>query len=75
MYSFNLQKLTAAKLGTGFVLVKSDIGGNIDRLAKRAAVKPEVYYPDIYQIIRDEVNDNQHTHASSCTKGLLWLKR
>lgn len=63
------------KLGTGFGLVKSDVGGNIDRLATRAATLPDLYNPDIFQIIRDEVTKGTHTESTSCTKGLLWLKR
>ncbi|KAH7619947.1 hypothetical protein Ndes2526B_g05192 [Nannochloris sp. 'desiccata'] len=63
------------KLGTGFGLVKSDVGGNIDRLATRAATQPDLYNPDIFQILRDEVIQGTHVESSSCTKGLLWLKR
>lgn len=67
--------LLAGKLGTGFSLVKMDVGGNIDRLADRAATNPEAYNPDIFQIIRDEVKEGTQGGTSSCTKGLLWLKR
>lgn len=65
----------AEKLGTGFALVKSDVGGNIDRLATRAATSPTAYDLDIFQILRDEVAQGSNTSSSSCTKGLLWLKR
>ena len=65
----------AAKLGTGFGLVKSDVGGNIDRLATRAATQPDRYNPDIFQIVNDEVQEGTQNGSSSCTKGLLWLKR
>lgn len=68
-------KPSAEKLGTGFAIVKSDVGGNIDRLATRAATNPTSYQPDIFQILRDEVASGEHTGSSSCTKGLLWLKR
>lgn len=62
-------------MGTGFALVKSDVGGNIDRLADKAATQPDIYNPDIYQMIKDEVQQGVHMESSSCTKGLLWLKR
>ena len=64
----------AEKLGTAFILVKSDVGGNIDRLSTRAALKPQ-YLDDIFSILTDEVASDSHTDSSSCTKGLLWLKR
>ncbi len=67
--------ISTAKLGTGFVIVKSDVGGNIDRLATRAATQPQRYDPDIFQIVRDEVAEGAQGGSSSCTKGLLWLKR
>lgn len=57
------------------MLVRSDVGGNIDRLAGRAATNPAAYEPDIFQIVRDEVAEGTHGGSSSCTKGLLWLKR
>ena len=41
----------AEKLGTGFALVKSDVGGNIDRLASRAATNPAAYEPDLFQMV------------------------
>jgi Ca2+:H+ antiporter len=64
----------AEKLGTAFILVKSDVGGNIDRLSTRAALRPQ-YLDDIFTIITDEVDAGSHTASASCTKGLLWLKR
>ncbi|KAL4855989.1 Importin beta-like SAD2 [Chlorella vulgaris] len=63
------------KLGTGFALVKHDVGGNIDRLATCAATKPEAYGHDAFQMVRDDVAAGTHTASSSVTKGLLWLKR
>lgn len=65
----------AAKLGTFFGLVKSDVGGNIHRLANRASMQPARYNADILDIVRDEVREGTYGDASSCTKGLLWLKR
>lgn len=65
----------AEKLGTGFALVKHDVGGNIDRLAACAATNPEAYERDAFQMVRDDVAAGTHTGSSSVTKGLLWLKR
>lgn len=65
----------ADKLGTGFSLVKYDVGGNIDRLAACAATKPEAYQADVFAMVRDDVAAGTHTDNSSVTKGLLWLKR
>ncbi|PNW75260.1 hypothetical protein CHLRE_12g519450v5 [Chlamydomonas reinhardtii] len=62
------------KLGTAFALVKTDIGGNIERLAQRAAKDPE-RYKRLFTIVQDEVVEKTHTESTSCTKGLLWLKR
>lgn len=65
----------AEKLGTAFALVKKDVGGNIDRLAARAATNPAAYDPDVFQMVRDDVAVGTHTGSNSVTKGLLWLKR
>jgi Glycolipid transfer protein (GLTP) len=62
-------------MGTSFTLVRSDVGGNIDRLAKRNSENPIAYSYNIFQIIEAEVREEAHTGSSSCTKGLLWLKR
>ena len=46
-------RLAAAdKLGTGFMIVKHDVGGNIDRLATCAATKPDVYQADVFAMVR-----------------------
>lgn len=62
------------KLGTAFALVKTDIGGNIERLTQRAAKDPE-RYTRLFTVVQDEVVDKSCSSNSSCTKGLLWLKR
>jgi len=51
-----------------------DINGNIERLNKRYEASPEKY-SDLFTILEEEVGQNCHTDNSSCTKGLLWLKR
>lgn len=66
---------TADHLGTGFLLVKSDVGGNIDRLAARASTNPSKYSEDVYAIVLDEVEAGDQAGSTSCTKGLLWLTR
>ncbi|PSC73205.1 pleckstrin homology domain-containing family A member 8-like [Micractinium conductrix] len=63
------------KMGTGFGLVKHDVGGNIDRVAARAAAKPAEYEADVFAMVRDDVAAGTHTISTSVTKGLLWLKR
>ena len=65
----------AEKLGTGLALVRSDVGGNIERVATAAARDPPAYEPDLFQLVRDDVAAGTHTASSSVTKGLLWLKR
>ncbi|KAG2499068.1 hypothetical protein HYH03_003251 [Edaphochlamys debaryana] len=62
------------KLGTAFALVKTDVGGNIERLANRAAKDPE-RYKRLFTIVQDEMVEKTQGESSSCTKGLLWLKR
>ena len=40
-------------MGTGFAIVKHDVGGNIDRLAACQARNPAAYDPDLFQMVRD----------------------
>ena len=63
----------ADKFGTSFLIVRSDVGGNINRLAQRQAEDP-IRYRVIDGIIDEEVA-RQELGSSSCTKGLLWLNR
>lgn len=62
-------------LGTGFAIVKSDIGGNIDRLQARVDQNPALYGPDLFSIVLEEHERGISMDSTSCTKGLLWLKR
>ncbi|KAK9824601.1 hypothetical protein WJX72_011621 [[Myrmecia] bisecta] len=62
------------KFGTGFMMVKSDISGNIERLAQRQATDASKFRL-LFSIVTDEVERGEHTGAYSCTKGLLWLTR
>ena len=55
--------------------MKSDVGGNIDRLERRALTNRERYQADIFRIVDDEVADGSAAGSRSCTKALLWLKR
>lgn len=61
-------------MGTGMALVKSDVSGNIERLRTRFATDTEAF-KHVSDIVLREVAAGQHTGGSSCTKGLLWLKR
>lgn len=61
------------KFGTSFLLVKSDIQGNIDRLSSRQQTDTSRYHL-LYPIVLDEVQKGD-TGSASCTKGLLWLQR
>ena len=62
------------KLGTGFTVVRIDVNGNIERLQKRF-VTSAAQYEIISAILEDEVKSGDPKDNSSCTKGLLWLKR
>lgn len=64
----------ADKLGTGMVIVRSDIGGNINRLDAAQARDP-ARFADLFQIPLDEVKRGQERGAQSDTNALLWLKR
>lgn len=62
------------QLGTGMALVKSDVGGNINRLQQRYNTDPQTFAV-LDAIVEQEMARGVHTSSSSCTKGLLWLKR
>jgi Glycolipid transfer protein (GLTP) len=54
--------------------VRSDVGGNIDRLRGRQATDPQKYEL-VFDIVLAEVAVGSQNGSSSATKGLLWLKR
>ena len=54
-------------------MVRSDIGGNISRLAQKLAADPSTF-ASLFAIVLDDIEKGD-TGATSCTKGLLWLKR
>ena len=58
------------RLGVAFAAAKSDVSGNIERLAKRA---PD--HASLFDICRAEMAAGTHAHDAGCCKGLLWLKR
>lgn len=62
------------KFGSGFSLVRSDIGGNIDRLAAAQAKDP-TRYTTLFTVVTDEVQRGEQEGKHSVTNGLLWLKR
>lgn len=55
------------------MMVRSDIGGNINRLAQKLAADP-AKFASLFTIVLDDIEKGD-TGGSSCTKGLLWLKR
>ena len=66
--------LSADKFGTGFTLIRSDIGGNVDRLAA-AYGKDNAKFRDIFAIVLEEVQRGEQEGKHSETNALLWLKR
>lgn len=54
--------------------MRSDVGGNIDRLKARQATDPDKFAM-VFDIVLAEVAAGQQDGSSSATKGLLWLKR
>jgi Ca2+:H+ antiporter len=62
------------KFGTGFALVRSDIGGNIERLAAAQAKDPS-RFQRLFAIILAEVERGEQEGKQSDTNGLLWLTR
>ena len=58
------------RLGVAFSPAKSDVSGNIERLAKRAGS-----HPKLFDICLEEVATGTQASNSGCCKGLLWLKR
>ena len=66
--------MRADKFGTGFTLIRSDISGNIDRLAA-AYGQNNAKYKELFAIISDEVQRGEQEGKHSETNALLWLKR
>ena len=64
----------AEKFGASFTLVKSDLGGNIDRL-ETARQKDIQKYGSLYMIILDEIDRKEQGNKYSDSKALLWLNR
>ena len=65
---------SADKFGTGFTLIRSDIGCNVDRLAA-AYRKDNAKFRDIFAIVLEEVQRGEQEGKQSETNALLWLKR
>lgn len=57
-------------LGVAFKPAKSDVSGNVERLAKK-----EEEFENLFDILLDEKKSNAFAANTSCSKGLLWLKR
>jgi len=65
---------SADQLGAAFMLVRSDIHGNISRLEQRTETDP-ARFAAVFAIVEDEVARGVEGDSRSATKGLLWLKR
>merc|ERR1719263_64724 len=57
-------------LGVAFKPAKADVGGNVERLSKK-----EKEFGNLFDILLDEKKSNSFAANTSCSKGLLWLKR
>ena len=64
----------AGKFGTSFIMVKTDINSNIDRL-EAAHQRQSAQSPELFEIILAEISRGKQGDKYSDTKGLLWLKR
>lgn len=64
----------AERFGTSFMMIKSDINGNITRLETARQKDPQKFNL-LFSIVLDEVQRGQQGGTYSDTKGLLWLKR
>jgi Ca2+:H+ antiporter len=62
------------RLGAAFLLVRSDVQGNIDRLAARMAADP-ARFAALFDIAREEQARGAAGASDSCARGLLWLMR
>ena len=66
--------LFAEKFGTSFALIKSDIGGNIDRL-EEARKKGVQKFEVLFEIALEEISRGRQGDKYSESRALLWLKR
>ena len=62
------------KFGASFTLIKSDIGGNIERL-ESARQKDTQKFALLFTICLDEIARKQQVEKYSDSRALLWLKR
>ena len=62
------------QLGTAFMLVRTDINGNIQRLSSKAAQDP-THFHRLFALVQDDIVRGTQGDSTSVTKGLLWLKR
>jgi len=66
--------LVLDKLGPPMAVIRSDIGGNIQRLEEICGSgKSEYKY--LYEIVRKEVAEGTAKKPLSCTRAILWLTR
>eukprot|EP00892_Ulva_mutabilis_P005166 jgi/Ulvmu1/3020/UM015_0060.1 len=62
------------QLGTGLIIVRADVSGNIERLRTRWKSNSEAYAA-VTDIALLEKSKGEHEGSRSCAKGLLWLTR
>jgi hypothetical protein len=63
----------ADRLGTIFTPVKSDVGGNVEKLKKARASNPAA--TTLQQLIRAEKAAGAHKDKNGASTALLWFKR
>jgi len=56
------------------MLVRTDINGNIQRLADKAAQDP-AHLHRLFALVQDDLVRGTQSESTSVTKGLLWLMR
>ncbi|ESO84658.1 hypothetical protein LOTGIDRAFT_236169 [Lottia gigantea] len=59
------------RLGSGYIIVKNDVHGNIKKLEQKQSMNPELYV-SLNAMLKDEATKKDSTQAQS---GVLWLKR
>eukprot|EP01018_Ginkgo_biloba_P022761 Gb_12773 [translate_table: standard] len=62
------------KLGPSMAVIRSDVGGNIERLDELYGLERSEY-DSLYDIVRKEAAEGTAKKPLSCTKAVLWLTR
>jgi len=67
-----LTLVSADRLGAVFFPVKSDVGGNVEKLKKALAAAPA---DTLQELLKNEKAAKKHTAKEAASLALLWLKR